>query len=406
MNFNVKHKLFIIFLLSVCLFSCRAGRQMDELYERFDGKYGQIEIGSHYVGAEFHHSRPVPSRISFYYPVANSIDKSTGYWERDQSLPLMFLFSHNGKTDTLGQNAMLYKYTPWSATFSDSLQDYCVDIQYDFFENMPVMVLKMKLEKLSPGTDTVNLLVSLNTMLRTSHSYHIKTPEKLFNGDRATSYAYYDDTETDSILIYVADVSERGRSQNLTNTDIAFRDKSPDLKLSHEHKVKSGEQERIVYLIGTCKQSEKDKSILKAKEEWKKSTKRLENRITNYAFNKTVFNVPDAGLKKTVYWSKAMIASLQHYIDGDIVPMPCPAEYNFFFTHDLLVNGLGAMIYDTEYVKNGYEFLLSKQNPIPFCPMPIIGKIINILQSNVFPITGIICGSSFLPVPTLNTAMI
>jgi len=45
----------------------------------FDGHFGQVEVGGRYAGAEFHRSRPLPSRISFYYPVANSIELSTGY---------------------------------------------------------------------------------------------------------------------------------------------------------------------------------------------------------------------------------------------------------------------------------------------------------------------------------------
>jgi hypothetical protein len=52
----------------------------DPLSYSFDKHYGQVEVGGRYVGAEFHESRPIPSRISFYYPVANSIDLSTDYW--------------------------------------------------------------------------------------------------------------------------------------------------------------------------------------------------------------------------------------------------------------------------------------------------------------------------------------
>ena len=44
---------------------------------------GQIEIGSPYVGIEIHKSFPLLNRISFYYPVANSIDISTDYWKRE-----------------------------------------------------------------------------------------------------------------------------------------------------------------------------------------------------------------------------------------------------------------------------------------------------------------------------------
>jgi glycogen debranching enzyme len=47
--------------------------------------------------------------------------------------------------------------------------------------------------------------------------------------------------------------------------------------------------------------------------------------------------------------------------------MPCPAEYNFFFTHDLLLTDLGAVNFDLQRVKRDllYVASLSKQNIIP-----------------------------------------
>jgi len=70
----------------------------------------KIEVGSPYVGMEFHHSFPVPQRISFYYPVANSIDLSTDYWKRDTT----FISSLNLKSTTVyfrksGKNLFCWK---------------------------------------------------------------------------------------------------------------------------------------------------------------------------------------------------------------------------------------------------------------------------------------------------------
>ncbi|NIV11193.1 MAG: hypothetical protein GWN62_07840, partial [Aliifodinibius sp.] len=62
---------------------------------------------------------------------------------------------------------------------------------------------------------------------------------------------------------------------------------------------------------------------------------------------------------QTFRWSKAVLESNQHYLDGKIVPMPCPAEYNFFFTHDLLLTDLGAVFFDAERVKNDLLYLRS-----------------------------------------------
>ena len=38
----------------------------------WEGKDSQIEVGSHFVGAEFHKSAIRPNRISFFYPVVTA----------------------------------------------------------------------------------------------------------------------------------------------------------------------------------------------------------------------------------------------------------------------------------------------------------------------------------------------
>ncbi len=83
--------------------------------------YGaQIEIGGIVAGLEFHKGYPLPSRISFYYPVANSVDLSSDYWKRYRSrLLALQIFSEN---NILKLNSLRFKatYTPFSASFTHS----------------------------------------------------------------------------------------------------------------------------------------------------------------------------------------------------------------------------------------------------------------------------------------------
>jgi len=84
-----RFKVYYLYILLLGLIACqKTDSQSSQLAVRFEGKYGQVEVGGDFVGAEFHQSRPLPSRISFYYPVANSIDLSTDYWKRYESQPL------------------------------------------------------------------------------------------------------------------------------------------------------------------------------------------------------------------------------------------------------------------------------------------------------------------------------
>ena len=39
--------------------------------------------------------------------------------------------------------------------------------------------------------------------------------------------------------------------------------------------------------------------------------------------------------------------------------MPCPAEYNFFFTHDVLLTDLAAINFDPERVRRDLLYIMS-----------------------------------------------
>lgn len=51
----------------------------DQLKATHTGKYDEVEIGSKYVGLELLNGSPLLNRISFYYPVANSVDLTRDY---------------------------------------------------------------------------------------------------------------------------------------------------------------------------------------------------------------------------------------------------------------------------------------------------------------------------------------
>jgi hypothetical protein len=58
----------------------------------------------------------------------------------------------------------------------------------------------------------------------------------------------------------------------------------------------------------------------------------------------------------------------RHYLDGEPVPMPCPAEYNFYFTHDVLVTDLAAVMFDIDRVRNDLDYIIrhaDAENIIP-----------------------------------------
>ncbi|MGH7495128.1 MAG: MGH1-like glycoside hydrolase domain-containing protein [bacterium] len=121
---------------SSCLLALPQLSERSAVAVSFDGKFGQIEIGGKYVGAEFHHSLPLPSRLSFYSPVANSIDLSTDYWHRDESMPFSVIVSIDGKSDTVGRVPFAYTWTPFHAVFTRSDASSKLEFSYHFCEDL------------------------------------------------------------------------------------------------------------------------------------------------------------------------------------------------------------------------------------------------------------------------------
>jgi len=115
------------FLLSQAICLAQSSPE-DDIAVSFNGKRGQLEIGGKYVGAEFHNSFPLPSRISFYYPVANSIDLGTDYWRRYESKPFTITLSIDGKIDTIGYEPFVYRWTPYNALFEQTKDAYKTEI--------------------------------------------------------------------------------------------------------------------------------------------------------------------------------------------------------------------------------------------------------------------------------------
>ncbi len=345
-----------VFLSGTCL--AQTG-SIGKLAVSFDRRYGQVEVGGNYVGAEFHRSRPLPSRISLYYPVANSIDLSTDYWKRGESEPFKVFVNIGDRVDTIGVKPCDYRWTPYAADFTDNLPGYKVDISYRFCDDLPFMVVEMKFRNLSGSAKTFHVRTVLSTILRTCQTYAWKDTARVeyMRGGRVyvADFRYLD---TDSASVIVANaggaVPVNGKEETSGRTEL-----DPAARFEYAETVKPSGSFTIVQLVGSCRIGETKSMVAKALARWKESVKKNDARIVNYAYRDALIEVPDKNLEHTAMWSKAMLATDRHYIDGSIVPMPCPAEYNFFFTHDVLLTDLGAVNYDLARVRHDLLFIRS-----------------------------------------------
>jgi hypothetical protein len=354
----------VYILITLFFYSCAEKSTKQDLTQHFKGKYGQIEIGGKYVGLEFHQSRPLPSRISFYYPIANSIVSSADYWQRYKSIPFTVLLKSEGKTDTIGNTPYPYHYSPYKAKFENIEGNYIITFSYGVCEDIPILVLRLKVKNLSAEKSQIEIETSLRTVLRTSHTFAHKNRALVeYKNNNALATAAFNDVDTDSAMVFIANAGEVADIEKYNPAQLPTES---NLQFTYKKNLEAGEEIEIIQLIGMCRQNESAQIIDKSLQQWQKSLSKNSDRILNWVFNQSYFNVEDSVFMQTAYWSKAVLASNIHYIDGQFVPMPCPAEYNFFFTHDLLLTSLGAMYFDLDYVKRGFHFLhgLTKEDSV------------------------------------------
>ncbi|HNY90819.1 MAG TPA: hypothetical protein PKM23_04775 [bacterium] len=358
---KLSHRTAVVGLVLLGSFAaCGAGEKEESwrsLSVNFNEMRGQIEVGGPYAGAEFHDSRPLPARISFYYPVANSIDLSTDYWRRGESRPLRFALKHDGRADSLGAAPWAYRYTPWWIEFQQHNPEYLCSIRYRFCRTLPVMVLQLELTNAKDRARSFELEGTLEWILRTCQTYAWMRPARVACALQNPAVpasgctlvtAAWDAPETGSALVFVANAGALPAASAGVDS----------LHLSYQKKLRPGEEWRIVLLIGSCRHGEAEAVAARAFREWQDEATAFEEEAGRYAAG-PLLQVPDAGLTETAMWSRAVMAANRHYLDGRIVPMPCPAEYNFFFTHDLLLTDLGAVFFDCERVRNDLLYVQS-----------------------------------------------
>ncbi len=135
----------------------------------------------------------------------------------------------------------------------------------------------------------------------------------------------------------------------------------PAVRFLYKKKLEPKEKMEIVQIIGSCKQNEAEGIADYLLSNYRAEVSDYEKYVYG-EINKSKFITGDKALDHTYKWAKAILAVNQHYIDGKIEPMPCPAEYNFYFTHDVLLTDLAGVNFDLSRVRQDLEFIVSHAN--------------------------------------------
>jgi len=365
----------------------------DPLKYFFDRHYGQVEVGGRFAGAEFHESRPIPSRISFYYPVANSIDVSTDYWKRGNSLPFALGIREGREAKRwLGKEPWDYILSPHKATFHRRETDLEYFLSYEFCMNQPAMVVSLEIKNISGKPVPVEVYTHLLLSLRTCQTYARKDSAWTeYDGTTGTIAAHFDDPQTKQASVFVENAgihpiswssgakdlaaSDSGTSKWMSDSTSHLNQKlmmpsnpgQPLAAFLYKEEIAPNDSLVIVQIVGSCPRDEVKKRTSFLAGVWRQEVEEYDNYIVHKAEKESHFITGDQWLDRSAVWARGLIASNAHFIDGQIVPMPCPAEYNFFFTHDVLLTDLGAVNFDLQRVKRDLFYIasLSKEDVIP-----------------------------------------
>ncbi|MFC2134701.1 amylo-alpha-1,6-glucosidase [Bacteroidota bacterium] len=368
-------------LLVLMLAHCSFDGLKDTLTVHFEGD-AKIEVGSEFVGIEMHHSSPLLQRISFYYPVANSIDLSTDYWKRDTSfISALGLKIGDDETEWLGRKKYKFDQTPYTITFNDNTEKRNVKITYKFCMNKPAFVVQYDITNNTAVSSIFEFETHFSTILRTCHSFTKKDKAWTeYNPHGFALFTNFEDYATQNAQVFVANTGEEpvAYNGNLPFADFNMPDgqwcptsspatefiiakenmAEPGVHYKYENMLAPSQTMTIVQIIGSCKQEEGKEIVKYLLENYETEIKEFENGVLNYVYEDAVLKTGDQVIDHSVNWAKAILAVNQHYLDGEVVPMPCPAEYNFYFSHDALVTDLSVVNFDLPRVKRDLDYIV------------------------------------------------
>lgn len=354
-----------------------------ELLQKEFAADAQVETGSSFIGVEFHHGNPCPQRISYFYPVANSADISTDYWKRDSTHIIKLSLKAGNYTETIETKRFRTVLTPYSAEFTDSNYLRTIKISYRFCLSEPAMVINCTVRNNSKEKLKYELTSAFAQILRTSHTYTSMYPSAIgFYEESDAVISEYNYTQTQRANTYICNAgtdaeytfdnrqmyTHGGDSTELPAIVKSLFDKTPSAGFIYSRQLSYNEEMNIVQIIGTVSKVEYEEYITYLKNNYEREIKDYESSILKYAFSDRAFKSGDEDFDGTDKWARAVLAVNRHYLDGAVVPMPCPAEYNFYFTHDALMTDLAVVNYDTVRVRNDLEFIAShcrKDSVIP-----------------------------------------
>jgi hypothetical protein len=360
---------FYIPALMCCItgaFAAQDGWGVDVLAYRFAGRYGQVEVGGPYAGAEFHNSTPLPSRISLYSPVANSIDLSTDYWRRGESHPFRVDLNVNGRgVHSIGVEPWEYVLSPHTVTFAGIEDGFACSMVYAFGMKEAVMMYRLTIVNPTSERAVIATKVQIAMVLRTCQTYaRCDRPDVSIDSGSGALIAHFAEPQTGRAGVFVLNA---GQGLSVAPHMEQGEDSTGWATFEYQRPLAAGDSLQVVLVIGSCTHATALSTARRVQTTWPADVATYDRFIRRAAVQGAVVKTGDPWVDRTIPWANALLAANAHYLDGALVPMPCPAEYNFFFTHDMLLTDLAAAAFDPGRVKRDLVYIagIAQDSVIP-----------------------------------------
>jgi hypothetical protein len=345
----------------------------DRITREFSGMYGQVEVGGPYAGAEFHDSRPLPSRISLYEPAANSIDMSTDYWKRGESAPFIVGVRVNGgQPRHIGLEPWAYTLSPHRVRFHRDDPPLRWASTYEFLQTSPGLVWTLSCENTTGAPVALEMYLQCRTVLRTCQTFAwLDSAWTEYDKGSGALAVHFDQPASRQAAIVLENLGAAPEGWTSSAADLGPDSLNPlwfttggNLPGHTLAREKQGSP-AAAFLYGKSIAPSGRFTVRLAifsstLAGWKTAANALRTRwegdIAGYdaLVRRQILLAPrtgDTSVDRTADWACALLAANAHSLEGRVVPMPCPAEYNFFFTHDVLLTDLSAVWFDAARVK-------------------------------------------------------
>jgi hypothetical protein len=254
--------------------------------------------------------------------------------------------------------------------------------------------MQYEIKNLGTEAREFELYTDLQASLKTSHTYSIKDKARgEYRDEGAAMYLQFDDPETQHVQLFSANAGLMPVAQSTASTldslpvpprwheniedwsqDLYRNPESgttpneqlmesedlhtPAFRNLYRQTLAPGETMTVVQITGSAAQGEAPELVEKLVASHRQETDAYEEHILSQIRDRP-FVTGDPMLDKSVLWSHGILGVNMHYIDGTIQPMPCPAQYNFYFTHDVLLSNLGAVNFDLPRVRKDLAYIIS-----------------------------------------------